>query len=1006
MITNSNRMRFHSLFGIVLLTLPALLLSAAHAADSDFEWVEYNDPTTGTGLLPRFEWACGCSPTAAAMVLGYWDNYGPTGGGNFGKFTAYGRLIDYYVDEDTLESYQGSDGVNFYWQSSGSYPVRPMLIVDLAWAMDTTGGGSTSRSNQAPGINEVVNSKGYGNSWAHRDWEVVDVGICWGSLKGEIDAERPIMVSIPNHSVCCYGYSETLNKFATHDPNYSTRQDYDRGMLDNSVIKVDPENGNSGEDVDLKSPDGGEDWEAGTAHTISWYQYSGGSIDNVDIYYSSNGGKTFSAIETWVSTSSGWNYYTWNIPGGIDSTRMRIKIRGWDGGSACLSEDGSQENFSVSQTFPSLAYSTHTIDDDTSGGSNGNGDGQVNPGETIETVVTLQNRGSGDAHNVSAELSTSDSYVTISDSSESYGDIAAGGSAPCTADYDFTVSSSCPDGHVITFNLAITADEGSWSDSFTVTVHGSGPSDDAYEENDTLATAYDFTSERTWLSTIAGLGVQADDDWYEINVSPSGYERVQVDCRFTDADGDIDIALYDAAGNWLADSAGISDNEFIDYVVPSAGTYYIQVYYADAGNTYDLWWDDLPSATPEPSLSYQSHTIDDDSSGGSIGNGDGQANPGETIETVVTLQNTGSADAHNVSAELSTSDSYVTISDSSESYGDIVAGGSAPCSADYDFTVSSGCPDGHVISFDLAITADEGTWSDSFTVTVYSSGPTDDAYEENDTLATAYDFTSEGTWLSTIGGHGVQADDDWYEINVSPSGYERVQVDCRFADADGDIDIQLVDASGTVLASSTGTSDDEFIDHIVPSAGTYYIRVYYGDAGNTYDLWWDDMQPPSQAISGNIETSGGSGISGVSVSADNGGGTDTTDSSGFYSLTVPYNWSGSVTPSKNGYTFNPSSRGYSGLTSNESDEDYAGVGPPFRILQVFYSPTSGFSITWTCEVGYSYQVQYSETMNNADWHSIGPAQEPTAGETQLNYTDASAVGAAKRFYRVARTLTP
>jgi len=26
----------------------------------------------------------------------------------------------------------------------------------------------------------------------------------------------------------------------------------------------------------------------------------------------------------------------------------------------------------------------------------------------------------------------------------------------------------------------------------------------------------------------------------------------------------------------------------------------------------------------------------------------------------------------------------------------------------------------------------------------------------------------------------------------------------------------------------------------VPASGTYYIRVYFYDAGNTYDLWWDD----------------------------------------------------------------------------------------------------------------------------------------------------------------------
>jgi len=112
----------------------------------------------------------------------------------------------------------------------------------------------------------------------------------------------------------------------------------------------------------------------------------------------------------------------------------------------------------------------------------------------------------------------------------------------------------------------------------------------------------------------------------------------------------------------------------------------------------------------------------------------------------------------------------------------------------------------------------------------------------------AWDFSGgEGQWLSSYGGEsGRQYDDDWYEIYVT-TDYTRVVIDCQFSDASGDIDIQLVDASGVVLASSNSTSDDEYIDHDVAgngySGGTFYIRVHYDDAGNSYDLWWDDLMP-------------------------------------------------------------------------------------------------------------------------------------------------------------------
>jgi hypothetical protein len=117
----------------------------------------------------------------------------------------------------------------------------------------------------------------------------------------------------------------------------------------------------------------------------------------------------------------------------------------------------------------------------------------------------------------------------------------------------------------------------------------------------------------------------------------------------------------------------------------------------------------------------------------------------------------------------------------------------------------------------------------------------DDNYEPNNDMASAYDLSSnEYTWLSSIAGLGIQADDDWYEIYVTHT-YQRVVVDLRFTDADGDIDLELVDASGTTLASSRSVTDNEYIDYTVPASGTYYIRVYYGNAGNTYDFWWDDI---------------------------------------------------------------------------------------------------------------------------------------------------------------------
>ncbi len=97
--------------------------------------------------------------------------------------------------------------------------------------------------------------------------------------------------------------------------------------------------------------------------------------------------------------------------------------------------------------------------------------------------------------------------------------------------------------------------------------------------------------------------------------------------------------------------------------------------------------------------------------------------------------------------------------------------------------------------------------------------------------------------MSSIGDRGVQYDDDFFRITV-PNGQLNVQATLRFEHKFGDIDLQLLDATGGVIANSRGTSDNETISVLVPSSGTYFLRVFYGNAGNTYDLRWESLRPP------------------------------------------------------------------------------------------------------------------------------------------------------------------
>ncbi len=92
-------------------------------------------------------------------------------------------------------------------------------------------------------------------------------------------------------------------------------------------------------------------------------------------------------------------------------------------------------------------------------------------------------------------------------------------------------------------------------------------------------------------------------------------------------------------------------------------------------------------------------------------------------------------------------------------------------------------------------------------------------------------------------------------------------------------------------------------------------------------------------ISGYIKTSVGSGIDGATLSFSNNGGTVITDSLGYYSKTVNYGWSGTVTPSKDCYTFS-AAKNYVNFTANMPNQDYTGTSVSI-IVSVSVYPECG-----------------------------------------------------------------
>ncbi|MGC9337739.1 MAG: T9SS type A sorting domain-containing protein, partial [Candidatus Cloacimonadia bacterium] len=80
-------------------------------------------------------------------------------------------------------------------------------------------------------------------------------------------------------------------------------------------------------------------------------------------------------------------------------------------------------------------------------------DKSPNPGEEINIAITLKNYGSQEATSVSAELTTNNPFVNLTDSIANYGSIGSGETA--IQNYQFEILSQCPDSQILEFTLII-----------------------------------------------------------------------------------------------------------------------------------------------------------------------------------------------------------------------------------------------------------------------------------------------------------------------------------------------------------------------------------------------------------------------------------------------------------------------------------------------------------------------------------------------------------------------
>jgi len=342
--------------------------------------------------------------------------------------------------------------------------------------------------------------------------------------------------------------------------------------------------------------------------------------------------------------------------------------------------------------------------------------------------------------------------------------------------------------------------------------------EDVYEVNNDPTTAYDIRfNEANWLSSISGTGTLWDDDWYQIEIN-LGEERLKVDLIFNHSLGNIDIEVYDWNYNYVNGNYSMDDNEHLEFDLFPSNVYYLLVLGANAGNSYDLWWEDLmpiDDQFEENDDFWSAAYVDPNwySNLKMIGYDEDwyrtYLDYGSTIDFSIYFNNFDG----NLELELyDPSNSYRSGSYDSDNDEHIYF--TADMSGDWRIRVYrvSGSVDEY---YDLDIWLSTG----------------DDIFEEND------DFYSPA-WIDPDYYPNLimmGSDEDWFGIYLT-SG-DSINIHIYFDNMFGDLELELYDPSYTHRDGSYDSDSDEDIYFTADISGDWRIRVYR--ASGSGDMYYD-----------------------------------------------------------------------------------------------------------------------------------------------------------------------
>ncbi|MDP8202112.1 MAG: C25 family cysteine peptidase [Candidatus Tenebribacter burtonii] len=218
------------------------------------------------------------------------------------------------------------------------------------------------------------------------------------------------------------------------------------------------------------------------------------------------------------------------------------------------------------------------------------------------------------------------------------------------------------------------------------------------------------SSIKPWTLQIEELSVTHDNQLFlgistfEVSVIGNGSPLENASVCVSNDDGTIYAYGF-------TDSNGYVEVQF-DEPVQDPGTAYVTV----TSHNFMTYQQDIPVIPLDgPYIIFESYVVDDTITG----NGNGTLENGEIVDLDMSIENLGTEQGTDVIVTITTTDSYITVVDGTENFGNVAAESIVTVTGAFTIEAAGDMPDSHMIYFELEAVA-EDTWISDFSLEAFA----------------------------------------------------------------------------------------------------------------------------------------------------------------------------------------------------------------------------------------------------------------------------------------------